>query len=85
MDLDAKGMRRLVPSAFREMPAYEHMSKSTISAEWKSFVTSTDVGPWEDSVDGLLAHLDEDRENYRLEALHAHVVPLYENELAAKE
>jgi hypothetical protein len=29
--------------------------------------------------------MDLDRENYRLEALHAHVVPLYENELAAKE
>ena len=33
MDLDAKDMRRLVSSALREMPAYEHMSKSTVSAE----------------------------------------------------
>lgn len=30
-------------------------------------------------------HLDKDWEDYRLEALHAHIVPRYENELAAKE
>ena len=53
-DLGAEDTRRLVPSATHEMPAYEHMSKSTTSAEWKSFVTSTDVGPWEDSVEGHL-------------------------------
>ena len=29
--------------------------------------------------------MDEDWEDYRPEALHAHIVPFYENELAAKE
>ena len=75
-------------SALRGMPAYEHMSKSTVSAGWKSFVTSTDVGSWKDSVRrhlAHLAHLDEGWEDYRPEALHAHIVPFYENELAAKE
>ena len=37
-----------------------------------------------DSVRGHLAHLDEDWEDYRLEALHAHIMPFYENELAAR-
>ena len=40
-------------------------------------MTSTDFGTWEDSVEGHLAHLDEDWEDYRLEALHAHIMPLY--------
>jgi hypothetical protein len=60
------------------MPAYEHMSKSTVSAGWKSFVTSTDVGSWEDNVRGHLARLDEDWEDYRPETLQAHTVPFYE-------
>ena len=72
-------------SALRGMPTYKHMSKSTVSAGWKSFATSTDVCSWEDNVRGHLAHLDEDWEDYRPEALHAHIVPFYENELAAKE
>ena len=73
-------MRRLVSSALRQ--AYE---QSTVSAGWKSVATSTDVWSWENSVRGHLAHLDEDWEDYRPEALHAHIVRFYENELAAKE
>jgi hypothetical protein len=29
--------------------------------------------------------MDQNWEDYRLEALHAHIVPPYKNELAAKE
>jgi hypothetical protein len=57
---DAKDMRRLVSSALRGMPAYEHMSKSTAFVGWKSFVINTDADSWEDSVRGHLAQLDED-------------------------
>jgi hypothetical protein len=66
------------------MPAYEHTSKSTVSAGWKIFARSTVVGSWEGSVRGHRAHLDEDWEDYRPEAVHAHIVPFYENELATK-